>query len=110
MNRTISDILNNDIVGVIKSFLYVEFPPTITIEEAQFIIYINSLKMKELKTICKENKIKQSSGGVSNKYVVRLNIVGWKLSKNIIDTPSPIARYIRFDGIREECKFTKIPY
>ena len=73
--------LNDDIVGVIKTYLYVNIPPELTIEEAQFIIYINKLKTKELKTICKENKIKQSKDGTTNKFIVRMNIVEWVLSK-----------------------------
>ena len=66
MTTTIESKLNDDIVGVIKSFLYVKIEPTLTIDEIQFIIYINKLKMKDLKLICKENKIRQSTYGTIN--------------------------------------------
>lgn len=111
MTTNIESKLNADIVGVIKSFLYLNIPTTLTIDEAQFIIYVNKLKMKDLKLICKENKIKQSNGGTINKFIVRLNIVGWKLSKNIIDDyHHPLRKYIRFDGVRDECRFTNEQY
>jgi len=106
--------LNDDIVGMIKSFLYVKTEPTLTIDEIQFIIYINKLKPKDLKVICKENKIRQSTCGVSNSKVLRLNIMEWKLklSKNIFEREHhhPLRKYIRFNGVQEFCMFTNEKY
>ena len=84
MERTISNLLNDDVLGLIKSFLYLNITDSLIIEEAQFMMYINSLKDKELKKICKEKKIKQSSGqGVCNSYIKRMNIIKWKFSREL---------------------------
>lgn len=90
----ITSKLNDDVMDMIKSFLYVNIPSKMTIDEAQFIIYINNKKGKELKQICKESKIKQSIYGVVNNYTKRVNIIEWYYSRNITDEEGMLINYL----------------
>tara|TARA_R110000850_G_scaffold52303_2_gene126609 strand:+ start:927 stop:1136 length:210 start_codon:yes stop_codon:yes gene_type:complete len=61
----------------------------LTDEQFSYIKYIDSLTNKELTEICRAEKVKLTSHGVSNKYVKKINILskymGYDISRTIWD-------------------------
>ena len=78
--------LPDDMLFTIKSFLAPNAPSTLKIDEIAFIQRLNKWDTKQLNQYCKDNNIKKSSGGITNQYIKRKNIIesymGRKISKD----------------------------
>ena len=61
----------------------------ITEEQHNYIKYIDSLTNKQLIEICREEQVKLTSNGFTNKYVKKLNIIskymGYDISRSSWD-------------------------